>query len=222
MTDTTPPNMAEALALLQLSLPEIKKTERGNFGKYAGLASVSRDLLPALAKVGLSFTARPTMSGDRFVLAYRLLHVSGDHLDGEYPLPAGVTPQAMGSAITYGRRYCLCAITGAVGEDDDDGQAASQESKPRASRARQAPKPEPGPTQDDPNLISPEQRKAIMAGFGQLGITDREARMHVTRRLADAPDLASTSDLTRAQARAVLDGIARKRAEQQEVRTDGE
>lgn len=34
-------------------------------------------------------------------------------------------PQAQGSAITYARRYALAAIFGLVGEDDDDGHAAS-------------------------------------------------------------------------------------------------
>jgi hypothetical protein len=68
----------------------------------------------------LVFTSWTQFSGDRFVLAYKLLHVSGESVAGEYPLPTGGTPQALGSAITYGRRYALCAVTGLAPEDDDD------------------------------------------------------------------------------------------------------
>jgi hypothetical protein len=138
-------SLAEALAMLQTRLPEIKKDQTANTGTYsytyADLAQVSRAVLPVLGGLGLSFSAKPTMSGGQFVLAYRLLHVSGEDDTGEYPLPTGGTPQSMGSAITYARRYCLCAVTGVAPEDDDDGAAAQAEHRYQASRP--APQPEP-------------------------------------------------------------------------------
>jgi hypothetical protein len=50
-----------------------------------------------------------------------------EQLDGMYPLGTG-TPQQLGSAITYARRYCLLAVTGLAPDDgsDDDAQAAEQ------------------------------------------------------------------------------------------------
>jgi hypothetical protein len=150
MTETPPASLAEALAVLQTRLPKIGKNATGQVGTrnygYADLASVSADLLPVLGSLGLSFTCRPTWvtreDGTReFVLAYRLLHTSGERDEGEYPLGGNPSNhQALGSAITYGRRYCLCAVTGAVAEDDDDGHAAYQ---PAARQPRGRPPARP-------------------------------------------------------------------------------
>jgi len=131
VTDTVETkNLAEATALLQTMLPKIAKDEKANAGtysySYAGLDQITEKLLPILGKLGLSFIAKPTFNDKgEFVLAYKLLHVCGDMETGEYPLPKGGTPQSIGSAITYARRYCLTAVTGiAPGDDDDDGRAA--------------------------------------------------------------------------------------------------
>ena len=125
-----------ALADVQAELPPITKGEtaqvksdKANYSyKYADLAAVSAAILPVLGKHGLAFTARPTLlDGHGFVLAYSLLHVSGEREDGIYPLSANTaaTPQQIGSLITYARRYCLCAATGVApaGEDDDAASA---------------------------------------------------------------------------------------------------
>jgi len=45
-------------------------------------------------------------------------------------LPMGkVTAQGAGSAVTYARRYSLCAALGIAAEDDDDGNAATEQPK---------------------------------------------------------------------------------------------
>jgi hypothetical protein len=146
MTDS----LAAALAEFQTQLPEIQKSQTakvdtkqgpGYSYTYADLAGISKIVMPLLGKLGLSFTCKPTYAGEppRFVLAYSLLHQSGESIDGEYPLPTGGTPQALGSAITYGRRYCLCAVTGVAPEDDDDGaRAAGAQAEEGASELRDA------------------------------------------------------------------------------------
>jgi hypothetical protein len=145
ITELAAENLAGALAVLQTRLPKIDKASKAQYGSYADLADVSRQLLPVMGALGLSFSAKPTWvtreNGDReFVLAYRLRHISGEEDSGEYPLGTSLANhQALGSAITYGRRYCLCAITGAVADADDDGQAASQPAAAR--RQRQPPRP---------------------------------------------------------------------------------
>lgn len=124
--------LAAALAAFQAELPTIKKTKTakvktkdgGQFSYgYAGLAEVSATVMPLLGKHGLSFTAKPTVVDGKFVLAYRLLHASGDADEGVYPLSSG-SAQEQGSAITYARRYALCSVTGVAAEEDDDGAAA--------------------------------------------------------------------------------------------------
>jgi hypothetical protein len=130
MAEQEPPKtLAEALVMLQAQLPEVAKTADAQYGKYADLTVVSRALLPLLASCGLSWTCCPTARNDggRFVLDYALKHVSGEEISGLYPLPTTGSPQQIGTAITYARRYALCAVTGlAPGGDDDDGQAGEK------------------------------------------------------------------------------------------------
>ena len=58
-----------------------------------------------------------------------------------------LTPQQMGSSLTYGRRYTLFPMVGIAGaDDDDDGNAASGKGK--------------GDDEDDP-LIDADQRAQI-------------------------------------------------------------
>lgn len=142
--------LAAALAAFQAELPTIGKGEtaevKNDAGRllysynYADLGTISGQVMPLLGKHGLSFISKPTFRDGRNVLAYSLLHESGEREDGEYPLPDRGTPQQMGSAITYGRRYCLCAVTGVAPEDgtDDDGAAAS-------TARHHEPPPEPDP-----------------------------------------------------------------------------
>ena len=141
MTDPkVPANLADALAELMRRLPLVTKDQDANIKpgfsySYADLHDISRALLPVLGELGLSFTSQPKRvryddGNTEFVLAWRLLHVSGDMDEGEWPLPDPntVSPQTLGGRITYARRYCLCAVTGlTAGGDDDDAQAAEGE-----------------------------------------------------------------------------------------------
>lgn len=134
-----PDTLASALAAFQAELPHVSKDSRADTGTYgydyADLTAITEAALPLLSKQGLSWTCTPTMSEHGFVLGYALQHIDGDEINGEYPLPdpSRSTPQQIGSAITYGRRYCLTAVTGiAPGGEDDDGQkAADARSRPK-------------------------------------------------------------------------------------------
>lgn len=129
--------IAAALAAFQAAMPHvgkdntaIVKSEKASFSyKFADLTEITAALLPLLVEQGLAWTARPTLNlAGEFVLDYELMHTSGESIRGAYPLgSATAPPQQMGSAITYARRYALCAVTGlAPGGEDDDAQAAQQ------------------------------------------------------------------------------------------------
>lgn len=143
MTDTN--NLATALAAFQASLPTVQKGATGQVPgkrsyKYADLADLSAAVLPLLAAQGLSWMTMPTYDeAGRFVLRYELLHTSGESRTGAYPLPTG-TAWEVGSALTYGRRYTLAAVTGVAADEDDDGAVAEQsQRRPQpASTADQA------------------------------------------------------------------------------------
>jgi hypothetical protein len=145
MTET----LASALVALQAELPHVPKNRTANVPtknggsysyKYADLNDVASAIHPLMSKVGLSFVFAPTTTEDgRFVLRYWLMHSAGERIEGEYPLPDPErnTPQQIGSALTYARRYVLSAVTGVVPDEDDDGQAAQSAEKPkRAERIR--------------------------------------------------------------------------------------
>jgi ERF superfamily len=134
MSDATP-NLNKALAAFQAEAPRIVKDEvgiiPGKDGKqgykyrYADLATVAAVTLPLLGKHGLSFFTKPVIVGTQFGLACKLKHASGEEEEGFYPLPSSATPQQVGSAITYARRYSLLMMTGLAPADDDDDAAAT-------------------------------------------------------------------------------------------------
>ena len=203
----TSASLAEALITLQASLPRIRKDDEAQVGtrvySYANLSTITDAVLPRLAELGLYWVTLPTMDADRFVLRYRLEHSpSGEFVTGDYPLPSG-NPQTMGGAITYARRYALCAVLGlAPAEDDDDANAAADEARDRqrmrtraiADERAHTPPPHPrpaerlrGPLPDDewtmqtdentPGTSTGQQHQKIGILFGKLGITDRKDRL---------------------------------------------
>lgn len=143
--------LAAALAAVQAELPRLGKSETGKVSgkspttgeyysyeyKYADLASISEAVLPLLGRNGLAFTAWPGIVDGKLVLEYHLLHESGERLTGLYPI-SGNTAQAMGSSITYARRYCLCAVTGVAPDKDDDAAGAMAQHETRREEARAA------------------------------------------------------------------------------------
>jgi hypothetical protein len=147
--------LAAALAAFQAELPRLRKDETAkvkgesangqpvnySYG-YADLAQVVEAVSVCLGQHGLAFTAFPTMADSgAFILAYSLLHEGGEERKGVWPLPdpSRVKPQALGSAITYARRYAQMAVTNTFPDkEDDDGAAATPTSHDEWSNARPA------------------------------------------------------------------------------------
>ena len=101
--------------------------------KYADLACIRDAVTPALSKHGIAVVQGTEISGTQMghlIVFTRLVHSSGQWVESEFPVAID-KPQAMGSGITYGRRYTLSAITNIAADEDDDANAAS-DSKPVA------------------------------------------------------------------------------------------
>jgi len=93
--------------------------------KYADLASVWEACRGPLTANGLSVSQLPAVDGMRVTLTTVLMHESGQFISQDLTMTAAAnTPQAVGSALTYARRYALASIVG-VAQADDDGNAAS-------------------------------------------------------------------------------------------------
>lgn len=221
-----PSSLAGALIVLQSRLPRITKdktaeveTQGGRKYRYsyANLASIHELVLPLLGECGLAWTCRPTLREDgTFVLVYTLIHAaSGEESTGVYPLPFPATPQAIGSAMTYAKRYAIIAVLGiAPDEDDDDARAAEQEPaaqwrppanpsghKFQRSRGRQPDDEWTAlPEADDPGSITDRQRSRLMAAYGRAGISARDDRLAYAMSALNLPELASSNDLSMRQA----------------------
>ena len=67
-----------------------------------------------------------------------LAHSSGEWISSDWPVCAvgeTATPQRMGAALTYARRYALFTLVGIAGEDDLDAPDLDGSAKPEAGRA---------------------------------------------------------------------------------------
>jgi hypothetical protein len=93
--------------------------------KYADLASVWDACRVPLSKHGLAVLQPVRADGPSVTVTTILAHSSGEWISESLTMTAQQnTPQAVGSAITYGRRYGLSSMVG-IAPDDDDGNAAS-------------------------------------------------------------------------------------------------
>ena len=90
--------------------------------KYSPLDEVLGMVRPLLSTNGLSMVQSPSNDNGTITLTTVFMHNSGEWL--EFPplqLKAEAnTPQGIGSAITYARRYVLSAVLGISSEDDND------------------------------------------------------------------------------------------------------
>lgn len=123
-------NINELVTALSKAQGEIKSAIKDSLNphfksKYADLNSVWDACRSQLSKNGLAVIQTTEMKNDRLTLVTTLAHSSGQWMKSDLPvLSATNTPQALGSALTYMRRYSLSAITGVAPGDDDDGEAA--------------------------------------------------------------------------------------------------
>ena len=126
--------------------------------KYADLESVWSALREPLTENKLCVIQTTDFKDGITVVITTLAHSSGQWIRGYYPLnPVKNDPQAVGSALTYARRYALAAITGIV-QVDDDGEAAMHRSKPDViSQPNGAPAASPLPGQTSAGPICCER-----------------------------------------------------------------
>lgn len=115
-------NLMKAVLQFQKTCPRIVKDKLNPHfrNNYADLASIIETIYPKLIENGLT-VIQPIIGADTGVsLKTILFHESGEFVESILPLPANLTPQQLGSCLTYYRRYALLAILGIVASDEDD------------------------------------------------------------------------------------------------------
>jgi hypothetical protein len=154
--------LADALAKAQKDIRvAVKDATNPHFkASYADLASVRAACYTQLAANGIAVAQSPEANGPSVTVTTLLAHSSGEWLEGALTLQArDASPQAVGSAITYGRRYGLASMVG-VAPDDDDGEAA-QPSPRKARESRKAEEPQERVHVTAGVVISEAQRKRL-------------------------------------------------------------
>ncbi|CAK0752850.1 hypothetical protein CCP3SC1_2110002 [Gammaproteobacteria bacterium] len=133
-----------ALADFQSEIPPIKKTKtaevqsktgRSYTYHYADVADIQKAIAPKMRECGLSATFDIEQDGDTLNVTCTIHHVDGHSEHATFPVPIDRNArmndtQKVGSALTYGRRYSLCAALGIVtAEDDDDGRSTGKKAQ---------------------------------------------------------------------------------------------
>ena len=117
-------NLALSLSKLQGELQDVYKDKKGYNYTYADLSGVLQISRPLCAKYELAVTQLCTNNDVGIAIETLLMHSSGEWLSTTLVLPISIGKgmthaQAVGSCITYGRRYALTALLGIAQTDDD-------------------------------------------------------------------------------------------------------
>jgi len=144
--------LAKALSAAQIEMSGAYKDSKNPFFKsnYADLKQVMQVFQTYYAPRGLAVSQLVGLGEIETIL----MHESGQYISTTCLLPLAKQndPQAMGSSISYMRRYALSAVLG-VYQTDDDGEGAMQR-KTSQIASRIVPE-QPHPEDGDPNAIHP-------------------------------------------------------------------
>lgn len=146
--------LATALAKAQGKITGALKDSSNPFfkSKYADLAACWDSCREPLSDNGLSVIQVPSADDIGVTVTTILAHSSGQWIKSTLRMvPKDGSPQSVGSAITYARRYALAAMVG-LAQIDDDGNAASQPDKRADGR------PEGWKTQDTRKVTEASKR----------------------------------------------------------------
>lgn len=148
-----------ALAAFHAERPVILKSKTADMNKfkikYADLGTILETINPTLHKHNLAFYQRAQCSGTSMGVETVIVHTNGEQIEcGVVSISSGKNDaQALGSALTYARRYSLCCALGLVADDDDDGERS-------VNRAAQAASGLPG--------VAPAQAPSGQPTFDEL------------------------------------------------------
>jgi hypothetical protein len=142
-TDPTPPPALSAATSLVNALADLEnvaanKTVKANFtARYVSLDVLLDAIKPILHRHGFALRQVLVSEEGRVGVHTSFLHISGEAFDaGKLMFKAdGLTPQQIGSGLTYVRRQSIQTACLVSTDLDDDGASASKPAKPAAPPA---------------------------------------------------------------------------------------
>lgn len=166
--------IAGALSKAQGKLQSIAPGGRGEFGTYVTLGDVIETIRPVLTEHELAVVQTGGWNDGRVTLTTRLMHSSGEWIEGTAETPLAepserqakiiTRPQLVGMATAYLRRFGLAAMF-SLAQADSDGEAAT----PGAVRSfgtlpAQPATQQPSPTQSATNGTAQPAKPMDLAG----------------------------------------------------------
>ena len=119
-----------ASAAAGMSNPKFDSKNPHFNSKFASLGSCMATARAQLAARGIALR-QSAEQDDRGTWLVTFAYDGQDEKElSRVPLAVNADPQKQGSALTYARRYGICAAFGLVGEEDDDGNKAAEPPKP--------------------------------------------------------------------------------------------
>lgn len=165
---------AELYAALAAARADFGKLSKGKTAKagsysynYADLADIIEATAAPLAKQGIVIIQDPEVvveGGRTLVLVHGcIVHKSGATHDlRAFSMPAGDgKPQAIGSAISYARRYQMQAALNLAAEDDDGKVANDGAPEPTTNTAYRSPQRPAVPATAQPNGVTVDGAPAV-------------------------------------------------------------
>lgn len=146
--------LVKALAKAQAEFPKIEKNAVNPHFKtrYADLGELISKTRDVLARHGLVIMQCVVGQDPKSItLRTTLFHESGQSISSDFPFVPEISPQKVGSQLTYFRRYSLASILNLAADDDDDAEVAQST------------------YEDRPDLATEAQKKAICGMVRDLG-----------------------------------------------------
>lgn len=141
-------DLARRLVAAQIGLPSVARDSEGSTGgrnyNYASLSSVMDAVRDPLQEQGLFIVHRTAtdLAACEVTVWTSVVSVEGDALTVKivlpYPREAGNLAQAIGSALTYARRYGVLVVLG-LATADDDGATLTRHASPSGGRVSMNP-----------------------------------------------------------------------------------
>lgn len=120
----------QAMIAMRPDLPRIEKRGKTDKAEYGKWEDIQDAIDPVLTKHGFDLTFKTANGADSVTVTAVLSHAEGHEDSTDLTLPHDKGPgrnsvQAVGSTVSYGKRYTATAILNLrIGGEDDDGKAA--------------------------------------------------------------------------------------------------
>ena len=119
-----------AMSALQAEMPTIHKGGKAHNSTYARYEDINAAIKPLLARNGFSVSFRSDFNNNMLEVKGIIAHKSGHREETTMCLPYDTSGskngiQAIGSSVTYGKRYVLCMLFNIATSDDDDANYSS-------------------------------------------------------------------------------------------------